>query len=148
MNDFPTRILVSVGIFVAGLHGIALGMISNGSNDPRNPVWRFLTAVFAVEVFVLKFVLCVVALIFLIWAVIHLVSLKKSIQGNDVRLKDSIQNECRSDPRPPIEVNQSQARPPEVHDQPKDIPAPDQSRPAPQSKLHEADPLSAEELKK
>jgi len=54
-NDFLTRLIAAVGVFLAGLHVIGWGMTENGSAHPRNPIWRSLSAFFAFELDALKF---------------------------------------------------------------------------------------------
>ena len=53
--------MASVAFFVVGFNFVGFGMIENGSNTRRNPVWGFVGGVMDLELYVLKVFLWVVA---------------------------------------------------------------------------------------
>lgn len=72
MDNFINRAIFAMVFLWLGLHGIGFGMIANGGNHPRNPVWRILSGLYDVEIWLLKTIL-IGALCWFLILIVHFI---------------------------------------------------------------------------
>lgn len=103
MDNFINRAIFASVFLWLGLHGIGLGMIANGGNHPRNPIWRMLSSLFEAEMWLLKAVI-IAALCWFVILIVHFIFSEESQkeESKDISLREGKYFSVNEKPSAPI----------------------------------------------